>query len=52
VANAAYLDGHVEAIKPPGVPYPSHWPAAAGEMARKAGLDYLSDTSVPTYRPR
>ena len=52
VANAAFLDGHVEAIKPIGVPYPAHWPPAAGEMAKKAGLDYLSETSVPTYRAR
>jgi prepilin-type N-terminal cleavage/methylation domain-containing protein/prepilin-type processing-associated H-X9-DG protein len=52
VANAAFLDGHVEAMRPAGVPYPGHWPPAAGELAKKNAIDYLGTTSVDLYRPR
>jgi prepilin-type N-terminal cleavage/methylation domain-containing protein/prepilin-type processing-associated H-X9-DG protein len=52
VANAAFLDGHVEAVKPAGVRYPSSWSPAAGEMAAKAPLDYISTLSIDTYRPQ
>ncbi len=52
VANAAFLDGHVEAVKPAGVPYPAHWSAEAGYLARQAPLDYIDTSSVETYRPR
>jgi prepilin-type N-terminal cleavage/methylation domain-containing protein/prepilin-type processing-associated H-X9-DG protein len=51
-ANAAFLDGHVEAMRPAGVPYPGHWPSQAGELARKAMIDYLGTTSIDLYRPR
>jgi prepilin-type processing-associated H-X9-DG protein len=52
VANAAFLDGHVEAIRPAGVPYPASWNAAAGALARQAQVDYLNAMSIDTYRPR
>jgi prepilin-type processing-associated H-X9-DG protein len=50
VANAAFLDGHVEAIRPAGVPYPRHWSSEAGRLAREAPLDYIAPSSVETYR--
>jgi prepilin-type processing-associated H-X9-DG protein/prepilin-type N-terminal cleavage/methylation domain-containing protein len=51
-ANAAYLDGHVENVVNAGVPFPSQWPAAALELARKLNLGYVSPTSIDAYRPR
>jgi prepilin-type N-terminal cleavage/methylation domain-containing protein/prepilin-type processing-associated H-X9-DG protein len=53
VANAGFLDGHVEAIKPVDVPYPASWASnpAAGALARQNKIGYLFPTSVEMYRP-
>ena len=51
VANVGYLDGHVEAMKPVDMPYPSSWNAAAGALARQTKIGYLNQSSVELYRP-
>ena len=51
IANAAFLDGHVEGLRPAGIPYPRHWSSEGGRMARLAPLDYIAPTSIETYRP-
>ena len=50
VANAAFLDGHIEARTEVAAPSPSSWNAEANEMRRRVVLGYLSDQSVPQYR--
>lgn len=51
VANVSFLDGHVDAMSPAGVPLPSYWPQDAKDLATKLVIDYLSDQSVELYRP-
>jgi prepilin-type N-terminal cleavage/methylation domain-containing protein/prepilin-type processing-associated H-X9-DG protein len=53
LANAGFLDGHVEAMRPvkarAGVP--ASWDSVSGELAVKVGIGYLNATSVGLYRP-
>jgi prepilin-type processing-associated H-X9-DG protein/prepilin-type N-terminal cleavage/methylation domain-containing protein len=51
VANVSFLDGHVDAMSPAGVPLPSYWPQNAKDLAAELVIDYLSDQSVDQYRP-
>ncbi|MFO0908598.1 MAG: H-X9-DG-CTERM domain-containing protein [Isosphaeraceae bacterium] len=51
VANAGFLDGHVETWRPVEARPPKSWNAVAGELARKNGIGYLHATSVELYRP-
>ncbi|GIW92559.1 MAG: hypothetical protein KatS3mg110_0600 [Pirellulaceae bacterium] len=50
VANVAFLDGHVEAMREAEVPPPAHWPQAARDLRQKLKIGYLSQTSIETYR--
>ncbi len=42
VANAGFLDGHVEAMRPVDVPFPASWDAAAGAMAKQNHIGYVA----------
>ncbi len=50
VANASFLDGHVEAMSEAFVPSPGNWDAAANALRQKLGIGYLSATSIELYR--
>ncbi len=52
VANASFLDGHVEALQMASVPRPAYWPPEATALADQLKIGYLSEHSVDTYRPR
>ena len=51
VANAGFLDGHIEAMKQVDLGYPKSWNAAAGALARSVRIGYLNNGSVELYRP-
>jgi prepilin-type N-terminal cleavage/methylation domain-containing protein/prepilin-type processing-associated H-X9-DG protein len=51
LANVSFLDGHVEALPPAGVPAPGYWPPAAVALKDRLVIDYVAKTSVETYRP-
>lgn len=50
VANAGFLDGHVESIAFREQPRPAWWPAIAIELQRRQRVGYLAPRSIPLYR--
>lgn len=50
VANASFLDGHVDSMSEAAVPSPVSFDAAANALRQKLGIGYLSDQSVELYR--
>ena len=50
-ANVAFLDGHVETMRPANVPPPAWWEQSAKDLLLKMHIDYVSATSVESYRP-
>lgn len=50
VANASFLDGHVEAMSEAFVASPASWNAAANALREKLAIGYLSDQSIELYR--
>lgn len=52
IANVAFLDGHVEQRVEVSVNPPVYWPVDAIKLKQRMRIGYLSESSVPMYRPR
>lgn len=47
LANAAFLDGHIETRSEVDFPDPAGWPAAASVLRKKLSIGYLSASNMP-----
>lgn len=47
IANAAFLDGHVESKSEVDFPDPAGWPAAASTLRKSLAIGYLSSSNMP-----
>ncbi|MFM7114485.1 MAG: DUF1559 domain-containing protein [Planctomycetota bacterium] len=47
IANASFLDGHVETRSEVDFPDPAGWPTTASALRKTMGIGYLSSSNVP-----